>query len=271
MVEEPYFYINGHNFNVSIDAESTSEINLIKTKMFVAGKNWGYTDIQWTNFTGETIKCKIYSRTHDDPYTGEHVQPTENGIYGFYNDSANLTPHGVLKYWAQNFVPCEVVTNIHSFESGTYVIDEFSQTNPSTDFVATNITLLQYEKPGEIEQTYWTTTGSETRDTTELTAQYKELEAIGYLSQACACSEDTESEECTASYDDNTMKIQKYLKQWGYFPSYVHGTGKIEINGKFCYHTTQALRRFQERRGIEVSGEFDETTKEHFLKILGGI
>jgi len=266
---KPYFYINGHDFPINMSADSESTINLIKNKMYVAGKNWGYTDIQWTNFTGEEITLETYSR-NTDVYQGEPAQPNNGGIYDFYNESR--TPHAVLKYWAQNFVQCIVKTNLEAFENGTYVIDTFKQSNPSDDFVTTQFTLIQYEKPGEIEQTYWKPEDIDVlRSTAQLSAQSQEVSNLTNHTQNCSCTEITPKEKCTATFNVEVEIIQKYLQQWGYFPSYVYGKGNIEVNGKFCYYTTQALRNFQEDCGIDVTGEFNDLTKSYFIKKLEGI
>ena len=268
-MEKPYFYINGHDFRVGINAESTSSINLIKNKMFVAGKNYGYTDIQWTNFSGEELDVEIYSRV-TDIYQGDHAQPDNGGLYEFYDTPR--TPHGVLKYWGQNFVPCIIKTNLHAFESGTYVIDELRQSNPHSDFVTSKIKFIQYEKPTEIVQTYWKSDGIANNPSTHnLTAQSREVSRLGQHTQSCNCTDTTPTEECTATYNTEVEIIQKYLQQWGYFPSYTYSLGSIMVNGKFCYHTTQALRYFQEDRGIEVTGDFNDITRSHFMRKLEGI
>lgn len=268
-MEKPYFYINGHDFHVDTSAESTSEINLIKNKMFVAGKNYGYTDIQWTNFSGETLDVEIYSRINET-YNGDPAQPANGGLYEFYNTSR--TPHGVLKYWGQNFVPCIIKTNLHAFESGTYVIDELKQSNPHSDFVVSKIKFVQYEKPSEMVQTYWREDGlSNNVSTHNLTAQTREVSRLGQHTQNCECTDTTPVEQCTATHNTEVEIIQKYLQQWGYFPSYTYGLGTITVNGKFCYYTTQALRRFQEDCGIEVTGDFNDSTRSHFMKKLEAI
>lgn len=267
----PYFKINGHNFNVSTNASSKSEINLVKNKMYVPGKSWGYTDIQWTNFTGATITCEIYSRV-TDKYLGKHAQPDQGGIEDFYTRSnGEITPHGVLKYWAETFVTCEIDTNLHVFESGKYKIDELSQSQPDTYFVVSKVTFIQYEQPDEIEQTYNTTAAINTENTSHMNAQAAELADMSLHYQSCKCNSHTDSSQCTASPSSAVKTIQDYLQQWGYFPSYVYGLGSIQPNGKFCYHTTQALKKFQEATGIETTGKFDEETKKQFLKKLEAI
>lgn len=269
--EKPYFYINGHEFNVSTKAESKSEINIVKNKMYVPGKNWGYTDMQWTNFSGESLSLEIYSRINDK-YTGKHVQPDNGGISDFYTQNeTGLTPHAVLKYWAQMFVTCHVETNLHAFESGDYKIDEFSQTQPDTYFVITKLTLLQYEDNREKEQTYNQTAQLNTKDTSRLNAQSSQISGFSNHTQDCVCTSKTDASECIASPNEEVGVIQLYLQQWGYFPSYSYGIGNIEVNGKYCYHTTQAIKKFQEDRGIETTGNFDEVTKSHFVKKLEGL
>ncbi len=265
---KPCFYINGHNFQIGTNAESKPEINLVENKMFVAGKSWGYTDIQWTNFSGTTLDIEVYSRTYE-LYRGDPVQPANGGISDFY--SVGKTPHAVLKYWAETFTVCHIETNLHAFEPGDYVIKDISQRNPDADFVVTKLTLIQYERPGEIEQTYHTNLTITPKSTAYLTAQVSEVEKLDKHAQSCNCDSDTPSEECNATSNDEVAIVQRYLQQWGYFPSYVRGVGRIQINGKFCYHTTQALKNFQKSRGIEITGAFDETTKKEFVKKLQGI
>ena len=131
------------------------------------------------------------------------------------------------------------------------------------------MSFIQYEKPGQIDQTYWSNQQIGWKSTTELSAQWKEVNALGNHAQDCSCDQNTPSEKCTARVDKEVEVIQKYLQQWGYFPSYTDGE-KISVNGRFCYNTTQALRRFQEHRGIEITGNFNDLTKEHFKRILGG-
>ncbi|RAP49735.1 MAG: hypothetical protein BZ138_07250, partial [Methanosphaera sp. rholeuAM270] len=172
--DKPYFYINGHPFEISTGAESKSEINIVKNKMYVHGKAWGYTDMQWTNFSGETLTIEVYSRTYER-YKGDKVQPDQGGlpdneIYPEDEKGIKLTPHGALKYWAQTFVTCKILTNLDAFESGDYKIDEFSQTNPDADFIVTKLTLMQYEKPGLEAQTYSQAGMINTEDTSELSA-----------------------------------------------------------------------------------------------------
>lgn len=268
LLDEPYFYINGHNFRVGTNAESKSEINIVKNKMYVPGKSWGYTDMQWTNFSGETLTIEVYSRTWEE-YKGDPVQPDNGGIPNFYN--RKVTPHAVLKYWAQNFTTCHVETNLQAFEPGDYKIDEFSQSNPDSDFIVTKLTLVQYEKPNEIEQTYNQAVVNNAGDTSSLNALTEEVREMANHTQTCGCTSTTDASKCTAVPNIEVLAIQNHLQQWGYFPSYSYGVGNITPNGKFCYYTTQALKKFQEDRGIEVTGNFDEVTKSHFMKKLEGI
>lgn len=263
---EPYFWINHYDFKVSTSAEAKSELNLVKNKMYVAGKQWGYTDIQWTNFTGETIDVEIYSRA-TDKYTGEEAQPRNGGLPDFYK--TDRTPHAVLKYWAQTFVPCKIVTNIQAFESGTYVIDEISQTSPHHNFIITKCSFIQYEPSDEIVQTYWSP--AKLKPTTEINAYTFAVRDLKYHTQGCFCDKDTPSDNCTAVYSSDVEFIQKLLQQWGYFPTYARGVGKIEPNGRFCYYTTLALQMFQEDRGIDITGDFDMMTQSHFMRKLEGI
>lgn len=265
-----YFYINGYNFKVLEDSKSDSEINLDKTKMFVSNKSYGYTDIQWKNFTGETMTLKILSDI-TDVYTGEHTQPEEGGINTFYN--YQRTPHAVLKYWAQNFVPLNVKTNLQAHESAKYVVDEngFSQEHITPSVVQTDLTLIQYERPYEMEQTYWQTAENTNKNTVKIAAPTQEIDSIDTTySQTCSCTVNTPGEKCTAHTDDNVKLIQKHLQEWGYMPMYTRETGGIEPNGRYCFHTTQAMKKFQEDTGITVTGNFNSETKKMFIKKLGG-
>lgn len=262
----PHFYINGYNFNVSVNAEAESELNIVKNKMYVAGKRWGYTDMQWTNFTGEKITCEIYSRATDE-YTGDMKQPDNGGIDNFFN--TKRTPHAVLKYWAQTFTKCYIQTNIQSFESGLYIIDSISQSSPHHNFIVTKLTFQQYERTNDVSQTYWTP--ANLKNSTKISAQYRTIERMVFHKQGCKCTDETPGEECSATSDKEVKQIQTFLQQWGYFPSYSGTTGKITANGKFCWYTTQALRKFQQARGIEVTGNFDQMTKANFMKKLSTI
>ena len=263
-----YFYINGYKFNVLNDSKSDSDIDISKTKMFVSNKSYGYTDIQWNNFTGENIDLTIVSRT-TEVYTGDHVQPDEGGITTFYNYSR--TPAAVLKYWAQNFVPFNVVTNIQAHESSRYTVDEggFSQENPTPTVTLTHLKLIQYEKPYEMEQTYFQNETITKTSSVTLSAVAQEIEKVGELKQTCHCTVNTPSDKCTASNNEEVELIQKYLQLWGYFPFYLRKTGIITTNGKFCYYTTQALKKFQEDNKLTVNGVFTAETKAQFIKKLG--
>ena len=202
--EEPYFYINGYDFKISVNAEAESELNIVKNKMYVAGKRWGYTDMQWTNFTGEKITAEIYSRATDE-YTGDMKQPDNGGIDNFFN--TKRTPHAVLKYWAQTFTKCYIYTNIQSFESGLYIIDSLSQSSPHHNFIVTKLSFQQYEKGDDIDQTYWTP--ANLKNSTKYTAQYQTIEKMVFHKQRCACKDTTKAEECTAKADNEVKTIQK--------------------------------------------------------------
>lgn len=264
---KPYFYINGHLFHVRTDSESESEIQLNKTKMYVPSTNYGYTDIQWNNFTGETIDLTIYSTT-DEVYSGDHVQPPDGtGAKDFYKTPR--TPHAVLKYWAQFGIVCTVKTNIQAHESGNYLIDDgITQSSPQPNFIITKLKLIQYEKPEEMIQTYWkpNQTATNNKNTSQLSASYMEIKEVTTpLKQTCLCKKSTDASNCTASSIDGVQIIQKYLQKWGYLP-WAIGSYNISVNGKFCYNTTQALKNFQEKNKLTVTGTFNLETKEAFLK-----
>lgn len=272
--KDPYFYINGHDFRISVDSTSESELNLVKTKMYVPDSAWGYNDIQFTNFSGDIQTLTAFSRI-TETYIGEEAQPEESGqgIADFYNTPR--TPHAVLKYWAENFVPCNVKTNLQSFENGKYVIETFKQRNPTFDFVVTDFTLAQYETPSELKQTYYSPVEYD-ENTILLSAEVEEIEmikegrgdvnSIELYSQTCDCNEFTPALQCTATVEENVRIIQQYLQDWGYFPSYTHTTGSIEPTGKYCYTTTQAIMSFQMDEGIPVNGDFTEETRLKFLR-----
>ena len=262
--QKPEFKINGYDFRVDTDIESESEINLVKTKMYVPNKAWGYNDIQWTNFTGESIELTIYSRI-TDKYTGEEAQPKDvnMGIKDFYKKTR--TPHAVLKYWAQNFVKCELKTDLQAYENGTYVIESFKQSNPTYDFVVTDLTLIQYEEPSEINQSYYSP-APYIVDTSLLAAGVDEIQQLELHSQSCDCNEFTPAMQCTSPIQDDVKVIQKYLQDWGYFPTYTKQTGTIKPSGRYCYTTTIAIMKFQKAYGIPVSGDFTEETRRVFLK-----
>ena len=260
-----YFKINGYNFRLSTDSSSESELNLVINRMFLPDKLWGYNDIQWTNFTGENMNLTIYSRIYD-VYTGEEAQPELESvaIKDFYKTPR--TPHAVLKYWSQNFVPCEVSTDLESFEGGRYIIESIKQTNLTYDFIQTDLTLKQYEKPQEQIQTYWRPQDYVLPDTSYMTAKAEEIQRLTFHTQTCDCKETTPADECTTVSNSEVRLIQTWLQKWGFFPAYTRLTGSINVNGKYCYHTTQAIKKFQETMGIPITGDFTDETKSKFLK-----
>lgn len=267
--EKSFFKINGYNFNVSVDSSVDNEINLVKNRMFVPRNMWGYNDIQWTNFSGEDMTLTIFSRIYET-YTGEKTQPEEEnmGISDFYDEAR--TPHAVLKYWSQNFVPCVVVTDLQSFNNGTYVIDSLKQSNPTYDMVQSDLTLVTYENPEERKVVYFAPLEKPSspydEDTSFFSALALEVMNLGYHTQTCACTNITPADDCIATVESEVETIQKLLQKWGYFPNYTRTTGSIKPNGRFCYHTTQALKKFQEDEGIPVSGDFSDETRSRFLK-----
>ena len=260
--EVPYFIINGYDFKIDTDAVSESELNLIKNRMFVSNKAWGYNDIQWTNFSGENIDLTVYSR-RSDKYTGDKAQPEDGGISDFYE--TERTPHAVLKYWSQNFVVCTVKTNLQSFENGNYVIDTFKQSSPTFDFIVTDMTLVQYEQPSEVNQSYYSPVNYDV-NTALLNAGISEVRELKLHSQSCDCNQYTPALQCTATAQEDVKVIQKYLMDWGYFPNYTKDTGNINPNGKYCYTTTVAVMKFQKDMGIPVSGDFTDETRTAFIK-----
>ena len=267
--EKPSFVINGYEFSLSKDATSESELNIVETPMYTPRSMWGYKDIKFNNFTGEVFDCVIFSRT-TDIYTGEHAQPEEEelGISDFYDSPR--TPHAVLKYWSQNFVPCVVVTNLQAYNDGTYVIKELKQKNLEMDFVESTLTLIYYYKYKEQHnQVYWKPWSAgqfNNAKTLEMSTLAQEVLDLDFHSQMCGCTENTPYTECQSTSNPEVELIQRLLQNWGYFPTYSRITGKIVPNGVYCYQTTQAIMRFQEDEGIPVSGDFTEETRSRFLK-----
>ena len=262
---KPKFIINGYDFRIDVDAVAESELNLVKTKMYSPKTMWGYNDIQFTNFTGETIDAIIYSRT-TDVYDGDEAQPVaeERAISGFYK--TERTPHAVLKYWAQNFVPCKIVTDLQAFNDGTYIIESIKQKNLEVDFIQTTLEFAMYQKPSEMEQVYWSPVTYNDVKSVSFSTNALAVRDLGYYTQTCTCNQTTPGDLCTATEDADVKFIQKLLQDWGYFPNYSKETGTITPTGKYCWITTQAISKFQETEGIPVTGDFTESTRSAFLR-----
>ena len=123
-----------------------------------------------------------------------------------------------------------------------------------------------YEKPTEQVQTYWKPKEYVLPNTSYMTAKATEIQNLSYHSQMCDCTEYTPAEQCTTVRNSEVVVIQSWLQKWGYFPVFSRTTGQIVANGKYCYYTTQAIKKFQENMGIPITGEFTEETKSKFLK-----
>jgi peptidoglycan hydrolase-like protein with peptidoglycan-binding domain len=53
----------------------------------------------------------------------------------------------------------------------------------------------------------------------------------------------------------------------GYFPVYApDGSGKIHLNGKFCYYTEKAVCDFQRDNKLVVDGIFGPVTKKKLIE-----
>ena len=267
--QKPSFVINGYEFHLAKNATAEGELNIVETNIYTPATMYGYKDVQFTNFTGEVLECVIYSRT-TEVYTGEHAQPEKEsyGIADFYN--TERTPHAVLKYWADNFVPCKIVTNLQAFNNGTYIIKSIKQENLDMDFIQTSLTFIYYYKLKEnYTQVYWSPWSKgqfNNARTIELSATAQRVIELGYYSQTCGCTDKTPYTQCPGSSNPEVTFIQKLLQDWGYFPKYTDMTKIIVPNGVYCYQTTQAIKRFQEHEGIPVTGDFTEETKSKFLK-----
>ncbi|WP_455644826.1 peptidoglycan-binding domain-containing protein [Methanosphaera sp.] len=268
---EPYFYINGYKFRIGVEAKSTSDLNIKENKMYVAKESWGYTDLQWSNFVGEELPIEIYSRV-TEIYSGDTAQPDWGGISTFYNTPR--TPHAVLKYWAQIGCPCNVVTNLEAYESGQYLITSFSQENQTYDVIKTELTLKQYEKPESVVQTYWKPVDLKTitvnsKSNQELSGTAKEIQEISDCSQTCSCTENTSPSLCNAPASENVKVVQKYLRNFGYFPIFTREHGRLDITGRYCYTTTQAIMALQQDYGLTINGRVNKQVKEVFMKLAG--
>ena len=265
---QPYFYINGHDFQIEYDAEAESDLGIVTNDMFVSADSYGYKDIQWTNFTGETLPIDVYSRINEK-YVGDPEQPNDHtGDETFYN--IPRTPHAVLKYWAQRGVPCKVKTNLEAYESGTYIIKEIQYSNLSFTLIKTHLDLIQYENPDEIEQTYWSPTQNTQINTTanrHLSATAQEIQNIPDCHQTCDCVEDTPPEYCQASIQKEVETLQKYLRRYGYLPIFTRLYGRINMTGKYCYNTTQAVKQLQQDFGLTINGDCNEEVRRALIKL----
>lgn len=267
--DKPSFVINGYEFHLAKNATAEGELNIVENNIYTPNSMYGYKDVQFNNFTGEVFDCVIYSRT-TEVYTGEHAQPEKEnmGIADFYN--TDRTPHAVLKYWADNFVPCKLVTNLQAYNNGTYIIKSIKQENLELDFVQTTLTMIYYYKVREnYTQVYWSPWSAgqfNNARTINLSATAQRVMELGYYSQMCGCTSDTPHTECESVGDPEVAFIQQLLQDWGYFPRYTDKTKTITPNGVYCFQTTQAIKKFQEKEGIPVSGNFTEETKHKFLK-----
>ena len=269
---KPYFYINGHNFHVDVNSRSKTKLNITKTEMYVPKNKWGYTDVSWNNFLGEDLDLTIYSRTNET-YRGDRAQPNDgSGIWDFYNTPR--TPHAVLKYWAQNGVECIVNTNIQSHENGAYIIDDgMTQTNPTDNFVITDLTLVLNEKPSEVNQTYYQTdtaginNNSFTGGLSALAYQVSPLKEHG---QECLCTRNTPQSQCTAPQNEEVQVIQSFLQRWGYIPREQNGI-PVAVSGRFCWNTKAALQLYQQHNGLAITGKFNKQTRDNFVRRLSKV
>ncbi|WP_292474174.1 peptidoglycan-binding domain-containing protein [Methanosphaera sp.] len=265
---KPYFYINGHDFPIEYEAESESKLGIVENEMFVSADSYGYTDIQWTNFTGEELPIDVYTRI-TDTYLGLPVQPNDHsGDETFYNTPK--TPHAVLKYWSQRGVPCNVKTNLEAYESGTYIIKAINQSNISFSLIKTHLELTQYEKPDEIEQTYWSPTDEIkilAKNNKNISATAQEIQELPDMQQSCNCVEDSPPELCIAPSLPEVETLQKYLRRYGYLPIFSRQYGRINITGKYCYNTTQALKQLQQDFGLTINGDCNEEVRRALLKL----
>lgn len=265
------FLMNGHPFHVDTNISSKSELNISKTPMYVPKKGWGYNYLQWNSFSGEEIDVVVYNHTWEK-YTGTKALPdsdkfTTEQVY----DDWNLSVHGSLKYWAQNFVTVNVQTTLEAIEPGKYKITEFEQKQVTFDVIETTMTLTQYEQE-DMAQTYWkvTTTGNTNKgDTSSDNATAKQVMALHSHAKTCTCDKNSDPDKCTSSPNDEVKTIQKYLRRLGYYPSYNSIVHKpLTFSGRFCYWTQEAIREFQKANKITVSGAFDETTKKKMKDLL---
>lgn len=72
---------------------------------------------------------------------------------------------------------------------------------------------------------------------------------------------------CTAPVSQHTKTLQIALRRLGYYPVYApDGSGKIDINGKYCYYTAKAVKDFQEANDLTANGVFNEETKKKLIE-----
>ena len=262
-----YFIMNGHPFNVDLEMESTSTLNIKKTPMYVSSKDWGYNYIQWLSFSGEELKVTVYSK-NTESYTGNPVYKGDNRKTNFYDKPK--TPHAVLKFWAQNFITVTVESKLQSVENGDYKITDFSQRNMTQDLVRSDFTLTEYnQEDTDITRSYYAPEQPGRNDASDTTGTALELEKIGEHKQTCTCTPGAVTGVCTAPYEEEVVSIQKLLRRVGYYPHYSSVNNMFQsMDGKYCYYTKKAVEDYQKANGLSVTGVFNKAVKDKLKKEL---
>ena len=72
---------------------------------------------------------------------------------------------------------------------------------------------------------------------------------------------------CDAPVSEFTKILQAALRRLGYFPVYApDGSGKVHLNGKYCYYTQKAVADFQRDNKLVVDGIFGPVTKAKLIE-----
>lgn len=78
---------------------------------------------------------------------------------------------------------------------------------------------------------------------------------------------DAHQDKCTAPVSEYVRIVQAALRRLGYFPVYApDGSGKINLNGKYCYYTEKAVCDFQRDNKLLVDGIFGPVTKKKLIE-----
>lgn len=72
---------------------------------------------------------------------------------------------------------------------------------------------------------------------------------------------------CDAPVSEFTKILQSALRRLGYFPIYApDGSGRVHLNGKYCYYTQKAVSDFQRDNKLVVDGVFGPVTKAKLIE-----
>lgn len=74
-------------------------------------------------------------------------------------------------------------------------------------------------------------------------------------------------DKCPAPVKPEVKILQRVLRRLGYFPVYApDGSGRVKINGKFCYYTKKALTDFQKENKLSQTGSVTKETLEKLVE-----